>query len=84
MSTAHFIPHPTSDFHSLGHTDFFIFGLSARYAERDAEALDALACSFGAAFVGNCFVAHRRVVQLRDDYIAEVLTEISNHGLMPA
>jgi len=64
-------------------TDFSIFGESANYEPQHTPKLKALAVSVGADFVGNCFVVHRKIAALHDDYGAEVLTEAGNQGLLP-
>ena len=79
MSTptlSHFTPVP--------HSDYLIFGISAHYAAEHTDALDALAQSYGAAFVGNCFTAHRSIAMLLADFAGSLLCDAANAGLMPA
>ena len=65
-------------------TEFLIFGVSDDYAPQHREQLHSIATDFGAAFADLCFVVHRRVFELHDDYAAELLAEASNHGLLPS
>ena len=68
-------------------TPFFIFALGDIYQPQHTEALDAIAKSRGAGFVacegGGAFVAHRDVIGSHPDYVGDLLTEASNHGLLP-
>jgi hypothetical protein len=83
MTTAHIFPQLTSEIHSLPGTDFMIFGLSPDYDPQHHDRLQSLAASVGAGFTGLCFTVHREVMAQHDGYVGELLTEASNHGLLP-
>jgi hypothetical protein len=68
---------------TIPNSDFLAFGISDHYANRHRGELEALANDFGAAFAGDCFVAHREVVESHPDYVSTVLFLASFVGVLP-